>query len=197
MARKKRSKTTKQRPQPAVKPIVEKPTDELKQHFAVGEETVSERGRKFQRYHVINHPLLYYFSRREIDLSQRNAGLQLAGDYALAHGYRTVFDSLRAELGTAIDGPPDIDNPHVARERWRKALKKLNEVSRRLAMEVCIEGKLVSDVRPTFNWNKKNNGMDRFREMLDELHEFYVEDRKAGDDRADKQREARALDLGV
>lgn len=154
-------------------------TDELRQHYAV---QVSGQG-KNRRAKVLNHPLFYYSEKGLISETQFMGGMWLANDYSASHQYKTIWSMLKTELGlSAMNGPVDYDNPHVAGERYRRALMSLSPVSRKFAMQVCIEGCMVVDVRASFpGWSNRNNGFDRFRETLDELYDFYVADKKAHD----------------
>jgi len=172
-------------------PPVDLGTDELRQHYPV---QVSGQGRN-RRAKVLNHPLFYYSEKRLITDSQFMAGMWLANDYSASHQHKTIWAMLKTELGLSVmSGPVDYDNPHAAGERFRRALMSLNAISRKFAQEVCIDGHMVVDVRASFmSWNVKNNGMDRFREMLDELYDFYTEDRKAHE----KYRESKInIDVG-
>jgi len=198
MARKKKNRS---KPQQVAPQVERSESDigqpELRRHFPVVSDNATEAGRIVRRVKVLNHPVLVYFNREEITLDQMRAAIWIMGDYELTHQHRTIWSSMKVALGYGVDVVQDFDNPHVARERWLRAIKSLSDISRVFVQQVCIEGRFVKEVRRSFNWNVKNNGMDRFRESLDELYRFYVDDRKAADEYARKKEEERSVELNL
>lgn len=193
MARKKKEKSTPDGNR--VVALSDVGTPELHKRLPV---VIEGEGEK-RRATVLDHALLYYQRRKEVTRAQFNAGMFLLQDYEVSHQHKTAFSFMRADLGISVTVMPDPENPHTAMERYMRAFRTLPPVGQKLAWEVIILGNLVSEVRILFpGWSKKNNGMDRFREVLDQLEDFYTEDRKAANARRkriedEKQRELETL----
>ncbi len=149
-------------------------TPELRQHYQV-----VERGDGSRRIaYVINHPLDYHHSRGEISDEQHRAGCKLFNDYSISHCHRNTLMLLGVESGAPIH-QINFENPHTAMERYMRAMKVLNRISKTLAQQICIEGKNLSQVRGVFSWSKRNTGIDRLKEMLDDLQDFYEDEWRA------------------
>lgn len=151
---------------PAVIRNLDKGTPELRQHFPVNE------GKQENNPRVLNHPLDMYLNRGDISEDQHWAGCNLFNDYQVSHHHRNALSLLGEIRGVATS--VDYDNPHTAFERYMRAIKSLNATSKKIAEQVCIQGYTMAEVRGAFTyWSKRNTGIDRMRETLDELYIFY------------------------
>ncbi len=162
-------------------------TPELRKHFEI--EMIGEGSKK--RARVLNHPLDRYYVRNEITLDQYRAGCTLFRDYSVSHVNKNTLSLLGAQSGVYVN--IDFDNPHTAFERYMRAVKTLSLVSRLLAFRVCIEGRSLKEVHSSFGWRKKNTGIDRLGETLDELARFYIEEYKARNDYIDRKNEQQEI----
>lgn len=147
-------------------------TPQLKNHFPM--EIQGDGKRAFAR--VLNHPLDYYFAQKFISMKQYRAGCNLFNDYQNSHMSKNSFSLLGCDK---IDfTQSDYENLHCSLERYMRIMKTLNKVSRTLAQKVCIEGYFVKQVLTGFSWAKNNSGLDRFKEALDDLSDFYENEYK-------------------
>lgn len=149
-------------------------TSRLKNHFPI--EIQGDGRRAFAR--VLNHPLDYYLSQKFITQRQHRAGCSLFNDYQAAHTTKNSFTTLGMDK---IDYTPSPDNQPAALDRYLKAIKALNKISRELAQKVCVEGYFVKQVLTSYSWSKNNSGMDRFKEALDDLADYYEDEYKTLD----------------
>lgn len=146
-------------------------TPELRNHYVVEER--GDGARKIA--YVINHPLDFHHSRGEINDEQHRAGCKLFNDWSVSHNHRNTLAVLGGEIGVPIY-QIDFENPHTAMERYMRAMKFLNKISKTLALQVCIEGRSLTQVRGIFSWSKRNTGLDRLKETLDDLADFYEQE---------------------
>jgi len=147
-------------------------TPQLKNHMPL--EIQGDGRRAFAR--VLNHPLDYYHSQKFITIKQYRAGCNLFRDYQVSHATKNSFSLLGVDK---VDFIPSPDSQPAALDRYMKAIKGLNKVSRHLAQQVCIEGYFVKQVLTGFSWAKNNSGLDRFKEALDDLADFYENEYKS------------------
>ena len=142
-------------------------TPQLKQHFPL--EIHGDGRRAFAR--VLNHPLDRYFARKEITGKQYRAGCNYFNDYQISHCSKNSFSLLGEDKIDFVQ--TDYENQNCALERYMSATKYLNKVSLKLVQKVCIEGYFVKQVLSGFEWAKNNTGIDRFKEALEDLADFY------------------------
>ena len=127
----------------------------LVQHYDV--QVLGEGSKRQAR--VLNHPLDRYHTRNEISDEQYDAGCRLFNDWATCHKTRNTMDLLIG-IGRSVPQQADDINPHTAFERYMRAMTSLNHTIKKLAIRVCIEGFLLSEIRDTFPWSKRNTGID-------------------------------------
>lgn len=148
-------------------------TPQLKNHLPL--EIQGDGKRAFAK--VLNHPLDYYYAQKFINLTQYRAGCNLFNDYQRSHASKNSFSMLGEDK---VDFTQNNHESQItAFERYMKAIKSLNKTSRILAEKVCIEGYFVKQVLTGFNWAKNNSGLDRFKEALDDLADFYEAEYKS------------------
>lgn len=159
-------------------------TPELQKRAMV--EVTGEGTRK--RARVLNHILDVYRSKVKrkvgvdgagkpvfapgINASQYRAGCLFYNDWAVSHKFKSTLGSLgltQDMMARAME----ISDVHTAYERYARALRTLSKVSKVVATKVCIEGDSLAGIREDMGWAWYNTGIDRLRETLDELAEFY------------------------
>lgn len=117
------------------------------------------------------HPLTYYEGRGDITIEQAYWGGRLVNDYESSHPGRSS-----AAMLLRVDGISTIDipiNKLTCLDRWNKIQKRLNPTSKYLVEHVLIEGFYLSDIHPFMGWSKRNSGVDRFCELLDDIGAAY------------------------
>ena len=147
-------------------------TPQLKNHYPL--EIQGDGKRAFAR--VLNHPLDYYYSQKFITFKQYRAGCSIFHDYQVSHATKNSFSLIGEDK---IDFTPLGDTQSTSLDRYMKAMKGLNKISRTLVTKVCLEGYFVKQVLEGFMWAKGNSGMDRFKESLDDLADFYENEYKS------------------
>ncbi|TVM02740.1 MAG: hypothetical protein CV087_08735 [Candidatus Brocadia sp. WS118] len=141
-------------------------TQELRKHYDVEES--GENKRKHAK--VINHPLDMYLSRGLISHEQFYAGCRLYANYEASHAVKSSIMLIGRDIAKST---PNNDLKTSNFEAYRRAMNSLNRVSRRLAELIIIEGRTLIESKREFNWSARNTGIDRFRELLDDLISFY------------------------
>lgn len=119
------------------------------------------------------HPLAYYLNRDDISPEQCYWGQRLVKDYEASHPGRSS-----AAMLLRVDGICTIHMPInklTALDRWNKTLSRLNDVSRVIVEYVLVQGFYLSDIHPHMGWSKRNSGLDRLCEVLDEVEKSYRE----------------------
>lgn len=120
---------------------------------------------------TIEIPLDRYYKRGEISGDQYDAGERLYIDHCLAFAERSILERI-IEGGGRHNGPEDR---RTAADRFQKVMIAIGRISAWLARRVVVEGRFLDAVHDEFGWAKKNTGMDRLKEALDEIAIAYDE----------------------
>ncbi len=137
------------------------------ERIARGEVIVENNHARIKR----QHPLHFYENRGDITIEQSYWGGRLVNDYESAHPGRSS-----AAMLLRVDGISTIDipiNKLTCLDRWNKVYKQMNTISRALTDAVLIEGYFLSEIHHKMGWSKRNSGVDRFCELLDDIKDSY------------------------
>ncbi|GEM_PF-3543678 len=120
--------------------------------------------------------LSFYLARDIIGKRHYGAGMRLYADFMVAHRSATGLVMSPDDL---VGRPPKGsggrmgDGRMAAFDSYNHALMAVGKVSARILFNVCIEGKKMPEFIEEFKWNRKNTGVDRMKEALDDLADYY------------------------
>lgn len=134
-------------------------------------------------------PLDDYFEKGLINGQQFVAGYQLQVDHAVAFGNRSILGTISELRSRGLNVPEDKMS---AIDRYNRVSRQLSRESYQVAYQVLIECKSLAEIRGIMRWSSTNSGMDRLRETLDDIDEYYFELR-----RRQRQIEERKQEEGV
>jgi hypothetical protein len=114
----------------------------------------------------------YYFGRGDISEDQHRAGITIYRDFENSHPGKSSTGSLTNLSSGVSDGSPQW-MVLSAYERYNDALLAMGRISRVVISMVCIEGHRMDAVNQRLGWSVRNTGIDRLKEALDDLMEWY------------------------
>lgn len=138
------------------------------ERMAKGDMHIEGTERKLH-FKAMNWPLDRYHKRGEITDDQHRAGARIFRDWSLSHAHKGQGALWEGHRGR----PHTTDTPLSHFENCRRALEALTDKSRRLVERVAIEGYSLPAIHAELQFSPRNTGMDRLREALDDLHEYY------------------------
>ncbi len=116
--------------------------------------------------------LEFYKNRKIISLRQFGAGDRFFKDYEISHATPSY---LGKEPGNDSTKTPQkcAENAVSAYESYHSAISAVGRVSGQILQHVCVEGKMMDSFVDVMGWNQRNTGIDRLREALDDLYDYY------------------------
>lgn len=154
----------------AITPIGDLGTPELHKRQTV---VMAGEGRT-AKARVLNHPLDLYFEKRFIESKHYYAAIRLFNDWSISHTNKTTLRPILSD-SSSVSSDGAMMHPKEAFERYMRVYGALNSKGKILAGLVVIEGYTLAshEVRAAMGWNKKNTGMDRLKELCEDIADLY------------------------
>lgn len=148
----------------------------LRQHVEVN--VVNKRA-----YVTRESALDHYLKKGLITEEQHQAGSRLFRDYEGSHPGKSAVGMLDNIRSGSKPGDPAW-MCIASYDRYNAAMTALGRVSRVIVYMICIESNRMEAVRDRLAWAQRNTGIDRLKEALDDLVEWYEHEwRNAPSDR--------------